>query len=110
LQPFITVGTGYKRFDDVEEGRKVWLIYIVQMSSVAFHCLLVEKYVVPVVAVFTTGTECGDVVLRDVDPKTAKGSEVLLVQPAGGAVVIASILSDKCLGFFGDPTVLSNTG
>jgi len=101
------VGIRYKRFDDVEEVREVWLIYVIQMSSVAFHCPLVAKYVVPVVALFTTGTEGGDVVLRDVDSKTAGGGEVLFTQPAGGAVVIASIPFDKRLGCFGDPTVLS---
>jgi len=107
LQPFITVRVSYKRFEDIEEGRKVWLIHAVQMSSVAFYCLLVAKYVVPVVAVFTTGTEGGDVVLRAVVSKTTRGGEVLLTQPTGGAVVIASVPFDKCLGFFGDPTVLS---
>jgi len=66
----------------------------------------VAKYVVPVIAIFTTGTEGGDKVLGDVDSKTARGSEMLLTQPAGGAVVVASIPFDECLSFFGDPAGL----
>jgi len=73
------------------------------MSRVAFHSPLVTEYVVPVVAIFTTGTEGGDKVLWDVNSKTARGGEVLLTQPAGGAIVVASIPFDECLGFFSDP-------
>jgi len=74
------------------------------MSRVAFHGPLVTEYVVPVIAIFTTGTKDGGKVLGDVDSKTAGGgSEVLLTQPAGGAVVVASIPFDECLGFFSDP-------
>jgi len=76
------------------------------MSRVAFHGPLVTEYVVPVIAIFTTGTEGGDKVLGDVNTKTGRGGEVLLTQPAGGAVVVASIPFDECISFFGDPVRL----
>jgi len=66
LQPFVTVGIRYEGFDDIKKGRKVWLIHVVQMSSVAFHCPLVAKDIGPVVTIFTTGTEGSDIMLWDV--------------------------------------------
>jgi len=46
------------------------------MPRVAFHSSLVTEFVVPVVAIFTTGTEGGDKVLWDVNSKAARGGEV----------------------------------
>jgi len=48
------------------------------MPRVAFHSSLVTEYVVPVVAIFATGTEGGDKVLWYLNSKTVRGGEVLL--------------------------------
>jgi len=97
-QPFVMVGVGDEGLDDVEEGREVMFVHVVRMSCVALHCPLVTKDIVPVVAIFTTGTEGGDIMLWNVNSESAGCSKMLLTQPAGGAVVIASILLYEGLG------------
>jgi len=78
LQPFVTVGVGYERFNDIKESEEVGFVYVIQMYGVAFHGSLVTKCVFLVIAIFTTGTEGGDKVLWYVNPKAARSSEVLL--------------------------------
>jgi len=74
----VTVGVRYKRSNDVEEGKEIRSVYVIQISRVAIHSPLVTEYVVPVVAIFPTGTEGGDKVLWYVDSKSARDGEVLL--------------------------------
>jgi len=54
------------------------LVNVVGVSCMARHGALVAEDVVPVVTIFTTGTEGGDIVLGYVDPETAVSGEMLL--------------------------------
>jgi len=71
-----------------------------------FHCPLVVEDVVSVVAVFSTGTEGGDIVLGGVDSESTGRGKVLLAQPADGASVVSSVLLIETLGVFSNPARL----
>jgi len=75
------------------------------MSRVTLYNLLVAEDVVPVVAVLPTGTEGGDEVLG-YSEAAARCGKVLLAQPAGGAVVVFSILLNHVLGILSNPVGL----
>jgi len=62
--------------------------------------------IVPVVTVFTTGTESRDEVLRDMNLETSWCSEMLLTQPAGGAVCVSLVVLYERFCFCRNPARL----
>jgi len=73
---------------------------------VTFYRPLMAENIVPVVTVFTTGTEGRDGVLRDMNSETSWCSEMLLTQPAGGAVFFSSVALYECFRVSGNPVRL----
>jgi len=69
------------------------------VSGVAVHRPLMAENVVPVITVFTTGTEGHDEMLRDMNLETPWRSEMLLTPPAGGAVFVSSVALYECFRF-----------
>jgi len=62
--------------------------------------------IVPVKTAFTTGTEGCDEVLRNMNSEASWCSEVLLTQPADGAVFVSSVALYECFCVFGNPAGL----